>query len=444
MAQINDDDRDLMISAVIHLANKDYAALVDDFINLKILPQDSDRNTIVPLMDKALSPYVKGGGAKKYEQELKKLYNMDDQDLQSQVGGFQAMTQDALTVLNDVPFSIPPYFAILGRAIVTLEGVALTGNPNYGIIMESYPFIARKLLKDDTPKIQDALQQVLFANTNNASPELKLNRLLALLNNAAGTVSTQEGSAFVDLDAIPEDSITFAQGLKYLMSDDAESLRNLLETEVDNVLDIVLRQIMRKAKDELIRFIMTPATSLARLPFNPFATNNVFSSSTLEQVPLPLLLPGQNGLASTPSVGVLSLKQFIDYLAPKLNQDEEIYSISIAEAAAEFFGDDAAEFVRGEGVISVNTAKLIFQAVKNGYFGAANGILSNDAVRQTLDSASTLFNGLANNDVDDAFTEVLNQLDEEERRRFDDIMEELVMRCVTRAADRLANVPRVL
>ena len=64
------------------------------------------------------------------------------------VGGFSAMTQDALTVLNDVPFSIPGYFAILGRAIVTLEGVALTGDPDYALIMESYPFIASKLLND--------------------------------------------------------------------------------------------------------------------------------------------------------------------------------------------------------------------------------------------------------------------------------------------------------
>ena len=28
---------------------------------------------VVPLMDKALSPYVKGGGAKKYEAELKAM-----------------------------------------------------------------------------------------------------------------------------------------------------------------------------------------------------------------------------------------------------------------------------------------------------------------------------------------------------------------------------------
>merc|ERR1719253_1711332 len=110
-------------------------------------------------MDKALSPYIKGGGAKKYEQELRNTYGMDE----SMVGGFQAMTQDALTVLNDIPFSIPAYFAILGRAIVTLEGISLKGNPDYGIIMESYPFIARKLMREDRPEIQMALQEVLYS-----------------------------------------------------------------------------------------------------------------------------------------------------------------------------------------------------------------------------------------------------------------------------------------
>lgn len=44
--------QDYMISAVIHLANKDYASLVDDFIRLKILPEDCDRAAIIPLMDK--------------------------------------------------------------------------------------------------------------------------------------------------------------------------------------------------------------------------------------------------------------------------------------------------------------------------------------------------------------------------------------------------------
>lgn len=161
IAQVKQKDMDTMISAIIHLANRDYPSLVDDFIALEILPTDCDRALVVPLMDKALTPYVKGGGAGKYEEELKKMYGMDG-SMSGTTGGFSKMTQDALTVLNDIPFSIPPYFALLGRAIVTLEGIALTGNPNYGIIMESYPFVARKLLSEDRPAIQKALQQAKF------------------------------------------------------------------------------------------------------------------------------------------------------------------------------------------------------------------------------------------------------------------------------------------
>ena len=56
MASIEQEDMDTMVSSIIHLANKDYPALVDDFIDLKILPDDCDRAKVIPLMDKALSP----------------------------------------------------------------------------------------------------------------------------------------------------------------------------------------------------------------------------------------------------------------------------------------------------------------------------------------------------------------------------------------------------
>merc|ERR1719311_1955009 len=153
---------DQIVNAIIHVANKDYAALVDDFIQLEILPPDCNRGKVIPLMDKALSPYVKGGGAKKYEEELKRMYGMDGSP-KGNVGGFQAMTQDALTVLNEVPFSVPPYFALLGRAFVTLEGIALQGDPDYAIIQAAYPFVSRKLLSSDRPAARRALQEALYA-----------------------------------------------------------------------------------------------------------------------------------------------------------------------------------------------------------------------------------------------------------------------------------------
>ena len=78
VARLGQGDMDAIVSAVIHCANRDYASLVDDFILLGILPNDCDRVKVIPLMDKALTPYVMGGGAKRYEAELKKMYGFDE------------------------------------------------------------------------------------------------------------------------------------------------------------------------------------------------------------------------------------------------------------------------------------------------------------------------------------------------------------------------------
>lgn len=440
MATIDREDQDHMISAVIHLANKDYASLVDDFIRLNILPTDCDRAAIIPLMDKALSPYVKGGGAKKYEEELKKLYGMEADNVSSQVGGFQAMTQDALTVLNDIPFSIPPYFAILGRAIVTLEGIALTGNENYGIIMESYPFIARKLLAEGRPEIQQALQEVLFSVTDSdSSSGLKLNRLLALLNNASGSVGTKEGAAFVDLDAVPENGLSLADGFKLLLSDDALSLRKLLEDEVENIADVFFRQIIRKGMTEAVITFSPP-----RPPTLPFL-GDIFSPPKiqLDDIPLPFLLPAGEGGRMTPSVSVMTVNEFTDLIAPKLSRDEEVYAISIADAAEQFVGSDVAKFLRGDGIFSAQTAKVILAAATTGLLGNGN-LLGTPAARNTLNFVSDLLRRLdrssaGTKSVKETLAGATSKLSDDEKGRLDDIVTELTSRILERVRTRLGG-----
>ena len=447
MASINKEDQERMVSAVIHLANKDYAALVDDFINLKILPADTNRATVIPLMDKALSPYVKGGGAKKYTEELQKMYGMEDSSMQSQVGGFQAMTQDALTVLEKIPFSIPPYFAILGRAIVTLEGVALTGNENYGIIMESYPFIARKLLREGRPEIQKALQEVLYSSDDDGdtSSGLKLTRLLALLNNAAGVVATKDGAAFVDLDAIPEDGISLVEGLKYLLSDNAASLRSLLESEMDHVVDVLSRQLIRRAVNQAVVALSPP-----RPPSLPFVGDvlNSLAPPSLEELPLPILLPGVDNV-SRPSLTVTTLKEFVDVAAPPLSQDEEIFAIGLAEGAGEFFGDEIRDLVKGERVLSPETVDLTLKALRSGVLGRSNFISPEtaDAVLRNIQNAVDLIRRGSRGEGDPSSTEfaqTLSSLDEEERKRFDRIVNELTQRAIQRTIERLSNLERIL
>ena len=438
MAEINEVDRDFMISAVIHLANKDYASLVDDFIKLQILPEDTNRAAVIPLMDKALSPYVKGGGAKKYEEELKKLYNMEDGNMQSQVGGFQAMTQDALTVLNDVPFSIPPYFAILGRAIVTLEGVALTGNPEYGLILEAYPFIARSLLTRDSSTVQKALQEVLYSSNDDGTSGLKLSRLLALLNNAAGSVATQDGAVFVDIDAVPEDGISFQEGLKFMMSDGAESLRNLLEPEVDSIVDILTRQIFRQGIQEAVVTLTPP-----RPPALPFLGDILPPSPKLEELPLPLLLPGAEGVR-TPSFTVTTIKKLTDAVAPKLSQDDELFALGLADAAQEFFGESMADFVRGESVFSAESIEILLSGLRSGVVGKTDLLSSEtvDTVVDTVSSILTLVQGSSSSEsaMEKDLRDALNNLDSNEKERFDEIVNELTQRSITRLLERLSTV----
>lgn len=49
VASLQQEDMDNIVSAIVHLSNKDYAALVDDFIRLKILPADCDRSKVIAI-----------------------------------------------------------------------------------------------------------------------------------------------------------------------------------------------------------------------------------------------------------------------------------------------------------------------------------------------------------------------------------------------------------
>ena len=49
------------------------------------------------------------------------------------------LSQDLLNASLQIPFSVPPYMSLLARAVATLEGIALSGNPDYQMIAEVWP-----------------------------------------------------------------------------------------------------------------------------------------------------------------------------------------------------------------------------------------------------------------------------------------------------------------
>jgi hypothetical protein len=69
---------------------------------------------------------------------------------------------DLAEITFKFPFRIPPYFALIIRAIGVLEGIALVGNPDFALVDEAYPYISKLLLTDDSPRLRASLQYMVY------------------------------------------------------------------------------------------------------------------------------------------------------------------------------------------------------------------------------------------------------------------------------------------
>ena len=69
------------------------------------------------------------------------------------------------------------YFALIIRAISVLEGIALVGDPQFAIVDQSYPYVARQLLASKSPRLRDALKYTVYGKSGRFNAE----RLIDLL-----------------------------------------------------------------------------------------------------------------------------------------------------------------------------------------------------------------------------------------------------------------------
>merc|ERR1712038_185667 len=156
-------------------------------------------------------------------------------------------------------------------------------------------------------------------------------------------------------------------------------------------------------------------------------------------IPLPIVLPGVGDRQA--SVGLLTLKEFTEKVAPKLNQDEEIYALGLADAAGELFNEEVAEFLRGESVLSSKTVQLLLGTVRSGGLASID-VLNNDTVQSILDQVGSILSSFDGASAYESKLEsALSQLSKEERSQLDFIVSELVNRSILRATERLSDVP---
>ena len=77
-------------------------------------------------------------------------------------------------------FRIPPYYTLLVRSLTILEGIALASDPNYKVLGAAYPWVARRLLTDESPELRKTLRKLLYT----AEGCFRFERLEALLEQA--------------------------------------------------------------------------------------------------------------------------------------------------------------------------------------------------------------------------------------------------------------------
>jgi len=215
MDQLEETTKESLVDALVHLVNKDYADLAEDFVKLGFLTANTNIAPIVPALEAVL-----GNAIGKNVQDF----------------NFKTITDEFSELMYEYPFRVPAKFALIIRSLVTQEGIALSLNPDFKIVEVGYPYIARRLLTGESPALRRRLLNVLFKDGK--FQWQRLENLIAI---------ARTDSQF---DVLP----TAKMGLEFILSEEGKFLRRQLVlaiTEDDRLHTEEVQRLWDLVKDDL-------------------------------------------------------------------------------------------------------------------------------------------------------------------------------------------------
>lgn len=215
MDQLDEITKETIVDSVVHLLNRKYEELADDFVQLGFLAKGTDIRPIVPALESVLGEAI-------------------GKDVGS--FNFKTITDRFSELMYDYPFRVPAKFALIIRSLVTQEGLALSLNPAFKILEIAYPYVARRLLMGESPQLRRRLIEVLFEDGK--FQWQRLENMLAI---------ARSDSSF---DLVP----TAGLGLRYLMSEEGQLLRQrllLALVEDDRIHGAEMQRLWDLVKDDL-------------------------------------------------------------------------------------------------------------------------------------------------------------------------------------------------
>eukprot|EP00929_Paragymnodinium_shiwhaense_P057217 TRINITY_DN28632_c0_g1_i1.p1 TRINITY_DN28632_c0_g1~~TRINITY_DN28632_c0_g1_i1.p1 ORF type:complete len:459 (+),score=71.01 TRINITY_DN28632_c0_g1_i1:106-1482(+) len=105
IANVDAPNRKLLTWFALHLIRGEWELLYDDLLALGFLPDDVDRNELLPVLSAVLGKAIANGS-----------------NLRRRAHVFKSMSDDLNQIFYEFPFMVPAYFALITRAVTVLEG----------------------------------------------------------------------------------------------------------------------------------------------------------------------------------------------------------------------------------------------------------------------------------------------------------------------------------
>ncbi|MGI2905438.1 ABC1 kinase family protein [Tolypothrix sp. VBCCA 56010] len=238
MSEIKPPQRYGLIEAIVHVVNRDFEGLAKDYVKLDFLSPETDLTPIIPAFARV---FANAEGASVADLNIKSI------------------TDDLSALMYEYPFRVPPYYALIIRSLVTLEGIAIYIDPNFKVLSEAYPYVSKRLLTDPAPELRASLQDLLFKGGT-----FRWNRLENLLKNARNNQ---------DYDL----NVVLNQALEFLSSDRGAYIR-------DRVIDEIVKGVDALGRNALHNFTYLLRERVGITAINETPSASIEQQQTLEHI----------------------------------------------------------------------------------------------------------------------------------------------------------------
>jgi predicted unusual protein kinase regulating ubiquinone biosynthesis (AarF/ABC1/UbiB family) len=216
MSEINVEQRYGLLLAIVHIVNREFESLAYDYVRLGFLTPDVNLEPIVPALSMVFDNAL---GASVAELNIQRIF------------------EQLSDIMYEYPFRVPAYYALIVRSLLTMEGIAMGVDPNFKVLNAAYPYVAKRLLTDESPELRASLKELLFKDES-----FRWNRLENLLNNARSINDYDLGTAL-------------HQGVDFLFSERGDFIRDRLAEELVKTLDQLgqstVQNFMHQVKNQL-------------------------------------------------------------------------------------------------------------------------------------------------------------------------------------------------